>query len=579
MAFDGMVMAALTSELRTSLVGGRISKIAMPEKDELLITIINYTNSYRLLISAGASLPLIYLTDEKKPSPITAPAFCMLLRKHIGTARIVNISQYGLERIIEIELEHLDDLGDIAHKKLIIEMMGKYSNIIFTKDDGTIIDSIKRVPASVSSIREVLPGKQYVFPDELKKRDPLIETEDNFVDLLNKEENVLRTIYMNYAGLSPLMAQEICFRAKVDSDINSAMLDANQKHKVYISFSDFINLIKNEKFSPVMISRNEEPVEFSAFYLDMYDADEYEEEEYSSISCLLQVYYSSKDSRTRIRQKSADLRKISTNALERASKKYELQEKQLKDCGEKEKYKVYGDLLNTYGYSLQGGEKSFTCFNFYDGNKEITIPLDEHKTSTENAKKYFDKYSKYRRTEEALKEEIKKTSADVDHLTSILQSLDLSTEESDLAQIRSELVEFGYLKKHSSFKSKTQKSEPLHFVSTDGYDIYVGKNNYQNEEISFNLASNNDWWFHAKGVPGSHVIVKMHEGQNPDSLPDNVFVEAAGLAAYYSKNGQNDKVEVDYTQKKNLKRVHGAPPGFVIYHTNYSMIATPKGKI
>ena len=575
MAFDGMVMAALTAELRRVLIDGRLAKIAMPEKDELLINIKNNSSNPRLLISAGASLPLIYLTDETKSSPTQAPTFCMLLRKHLSTARIEDVYQVGLERILVIELEHRDELLELAHKRLIIEMMGKYSNIIFADTDDTIIDSIKRVPASVSSIREVLPQRTYCFPDELKKLNPLEENADSFRNVIKAfTGEIEKAIYISYAGLSPLMAREICYQSGIDSDTYTEMLSDDQIAKLFESLSFFVRKVNAEDFSPVLIKRKGLPVDFSAFELDMYKSSDYEQIPYDSISTLLHDFYASKDSYTRMRQKTADIRKIVTNSLERASKKYDLQTKQLKDCSEKDKYKVYADLLNTYGYSLKGGEKSFTCENYYNENKEITIPLDEHKTATENAKRYYDKYSKMRRTEIALGEEITKTSSDIDHLSSILTSLDNCDKEADLNEIKDELTEFGYIKRHDAKSKKQIKSSPLHFVSSDGYDIYVGKNNYQNEEVTFSIAAGNDLWFHAKNAPGSHVIVKCSEAV--ENIPDRLFEEAASLAAYYSSKKNDSRVEIDYTQRKNLKRVAGAAPGFVIYHTNYSMLAEPK---
>ena len=273
-----------------------------------------------------------------------------------------------------------------------------------------------------------------------------------------------------------------------------------------------------------------------------------------------------------IRQKSADLLRILTTAIERTSKKYELQQKQQKDTEKKEKYRIYGELLNTYGYHLEEGARSLEALNYYT-NEMITIPLDEHLSAAENAKKYFDRYTKLKRTEEALNELLEETRSDLEHLESIRTSLDIALDEDDLVEVREELMEYGYLRrKGSSGKKKKIVSRPFHYRSSDGFDIYVGKNNFQNDELSFKFASGNDWWFHAKGQPGSHVIVKS----NGEELPDRTFEEAARLAAFYSKGRQAPKVEIDYTQKKNLKKPNGAKPGFVIYHTNYSMIAEPK---
>lgn len=570
MALDGFVISNITYELSNSLSGGRINKIAMPDKDELIFTIKAGKSTQRLLISASPSLPLLYLTQVNKPSPMTAPAFCMLLRKHIGSARILSITQLGLERIVCFHFEHLDELGDVCQKKLYVELMGKYSNIIFTDNDDNIIDSIKRVPAQVSSLREVLPGRKYFLPDELKKADILSVSEEDFSKIIRSSNlSLVKALYQSFAGISPLMASEMITRASLSNqtDILSDIECRHLYHTIHLLIED----IQNGRFIPNIIYRSGEPFEFSSIILESYQGEDFTIKKYDSVSTLLFDFYSAKDNIARIRQKSADLRKVVQNALERAVKKFDLQSKQLKDTKKKDKFKVYGDLLNTYGYALSGGEDKFTCENYYDENKEITIPLDPTLSATDNAKSFYDKYAKLKRTDEALSEEIQKTAQDIEHLNSISISLDIATDEADLAQIKEELIEFGYIRKHHIGKKAKINSKPMHFLSSDGFHIYVGKNNYQNEELTFKVATGNDWWFHAKGVAGSHVIVKSGNKE----LSDRTFEEAAALAAYYSKARDNEKVEIDYIQKKNIKKVPGAAPGFVIYHTNWSMIVAP----
>lgn len=577
MAFDGIVISNLSYELNTNLVGGRISKISMPEENELIFTIKNNAKTYRLLISASASLPLVYLTDVNKPAPKVAPAFLMLLRKYIGTAKITDIFQMGLERILCFKLEHLNELGDLSHKCMYVEIMGKHSNIIFTDENNKIIDSIKRISANMSSLREVLPGREYFLPDELKKKDLLNTELEEFTEILKSKEYALsKSIYMNFAGISPLIAEEIVLRASLSSQAPSTSLSELEYTHLFHTIRNLLDDISSQNFSPNIVYRKEEAPEFSSVELYSYNSEEYKKESYDSVSKMLYDFYSSREAFVLNRQKSSDLRRIVNTALERASKKYDLQEKQLQDADKKDIYRVYGDLLNTYGYSLKGGESSFTTENFYDDNKEITIPLDKNKSAKENAKKYYDKYAKLSRTTKALSEEILNTKNDIEHLLSIQTALDVSSDDESLSQIRQELVDFGYIKKHSSGKQKKSTSHPYHYISTDGYDIYVGKNNYQNEELTFKVAIGNDWWFHAKGIPGSHVILKSN---NEEELPDRAYEEAAALAAFYSKAKDADKVEVDYIQKKNIKKVAGAAPGFVIYHSNWSMVATPKADL
>ena len=571
MAFDGITIANIVSELNRTIVGGKINKIAQPEADELMITVKNNRTQYRLFLSASASLPLIYLTGENKQGPLTAPNFCMLLRKHIGSARILSVTQPGLERILIFELEHLNELGDICRKKLIVEIMGKHSNIIFCQEDDTIIDSIKHISANMSSVREVLPGRTWFIPHTQDKMDPLSMSREAFAEtVFGKNLPVFKAIYTSLTGFSPLIAEELCVRSGIDPKRQAQELEETEKETLWQTTDDLVDRIRRQDFSPVIVYQEEELLEFAAFPLTKYQ--DQKSVSYESISQVLESYYSMKNKITLIRQKSADLRRIVTTAIERTSKKYELQQKQQKDTEKKEKYRIYGELLNTYGYHLEEGARSLEALNYYT-NEMITIPLDEHLSAAENAKKYFDRYTKLKRTEEALNELLEETRSDLEHLESIRTSLDIALDEDDLVEVREELMEYGYLRrKGSSGKKKKIVSRPFHYRSSDGFDIYVGKNNFQNDELSFKIASGNDWWFHAKGQPGSHVIVKS----NGEELPDRTFEEAARLAAFYSKGRQAPKVEIDYTQKKNLKKPNGAKPGFVIYHTNYSMIAEPK---
>lgn len=583
MAFDGIVIANLVHEFNEKLTGGKVAKIAQPEKDELFITIKNNGQSYRLMLSVNASLPLIYLTENNKPSPMTAPAFCMLLRKHIGTGRIISITQPGLERVIEFKIEHLDEMGDLCQKKLIVELMGKHSNIIFCTMEGMIIDSIKHISAQVSSIREVLPGRDYFIPQTTEKKDPLEAGETEFLNLLSSSTAPAgKALYMGLTGLSPLIAEESCYTASISSDIPANELSEPERIHLSHTLELMMDAVKRAEFEPNILYRGEEPVEFSALPLNSFSS-ECTRKNFDSISSVLETYYASRNVISRIKQKSFDLRRIVSTALERNYKKYDLQLKQLKDTEKRDKYKVYGELLNTYGYELAGGEKELSCLNYYT-NETIKIPLDIQLSPRENAQKDFDRYNKLKRTFEALSGLIMDTKKEIDHLESISASLDIALKEEDLAEIKQELTEFGFIKKHgpamngnNGKNSKNNKkvkitSRPFHYLSSDGFHIYVGKNNYQNDELTFKAATGNDWWFHAKGIPGSHVLLKS-EGKD---LPDRAFLEAGQLAAYYSKGRGGEKVEIDYLQKKNVKKVTGAAPGFVIYHTNYSLMAEPK---
>ena len=571
MAFDGVTVAGLAKEIREQVLNGRISKIAQPEEDELLLTIKVQKTACRLLMSANASLPLLYFTEKNKPSPVTAPNFCMLLRKHIGNGRITAVTQPGLERILDFTIEHLNEMGDLCIKHLIIELMGKHSNIIFCNDSYQIIDSIKHVSAMVSSVREVLPGREYFIPETMHKKDPLSLTFEAFTDSMKTHPYPLyKALYTSFTGLSPVMGTEICHRAGINADCDPVSLSEMEQLHLYRTLTYLMEDVKEGRFAPQVVFQDGMPVEFSAVVLECYQGCT--SRSFSSISELLEYFYAARSQASRIHQKSADLRRVVQTNLERSLKKYDLQKKQLKDTLKRDRYKLYGELIHTYGYAVEEGSRQMQAWNYYDNNKEITIPLDPDLTAQQNAKRYFEKYNKQKRTFEALSRFIEETEAEIEYLRSVSNALDISIEENDLTQIKEELRESGYIRKRGAKEKKARfTSRPFHYVTADGFHLYAGRNNYQNEELTFHFASGNDWWFHSKKAPGSHVILK----QDGREIPDHVFELAGQLAAYYSSARDAQKVEIDYIQKKQVKKVAGAKPGFVIYHTNYSLMATP----
>lgn len=649
MAYDGIAVAAAVKEFNDRLLMGSITKVAQPEGDELLLTLKCNRQQLRLTISANASNPMVYIKDENVLSPVTAPNFCMSLRKHIGGGRIKAIFQpsaafarpdteadcneaikpdnhtiedqgmeigqksngtaesdssakykpcHGLERIIVFVIEHLDEMGDLSEKYLIAELMGKHSNIILTKNDLTIIDSIKHISHMTSSVREVLPGRRYFIPETADKMDPveLYRSGERkaFTELISTAPvlPVYKKIYMSITGLSPSMAFELSYRAGIREDMPNNELNSEELDKLYAAFTELMTAVEEGSFEPCIIYEGSRISELSGVRLRHLDGGDITTESHESMSEVIRLFYAKKDKQNRINSKSEDIRHIIKTLTERAVKKLELLEKQYTDTDKRDRYRVYGELLNTYGYSLKGGEASCECENYYDEGRLIKIPLDKTLSAQENAKRYFDKYQKLKRTREAVSTQLEECRRLLYHLDSISNSLKLSESEADLNELRREMSESGYIAKHvraggyngnkKDRKAET-KSKPLHFVSSDGIDIYVGRNNFQNEELDFKIADNNDWWFHAKNIPGSHVIAKTGNTE----LPDKTCLEAAALAAYYSKAGNDSadsagnmkKVEVDYVKKKELKRVPGAAPGFVIYHTNYSIMIEPSNKI
>lgn len=572
MAFDGATVRALSHELSARLTDRKISKIAQPEKDELIFTIKGGGETVLLFASANATLPLLYITEERKKSPDQAPAFCMVLRKHLQGGRITEIAQMGAERVIRMSVEHLDEMGDLSTKHLYFEIMGRHSNIIFTDADDTVIDAIKRINSFVSSVREVLPGRRYFIPAQEGKCDPASCTEEYFMsNVIEHPASVSKALVTAFTGFGTTLAEEICARAGVDSAASTASLSDEEKRKLYEALRSYMAALDSGNYTPVIFRDPESnaAVEFSP--LPLTYLSDITEERAESVSAMLFSYYSSKNKTENIKQKSEDIRKLLHTLLARNRKTLAIQEKQLEDTEKADKFRVYGELLHTYGHSAPEKAKEITVDNYYTGEK-LTIPLDPRYSAMENASRYFARYDKLKRTRENVTERIEMTKAEIDHLMSIEASLSFAETSADLAEIRREMHEAGFTKKSGNpGKKKPEKAAPLHFITEDGFHVYVGKNNYQNEEVTFKIGSGKDMWFHVKTLHGSHVIIKT-EGKE---LPDQDYIIGAQVAAYYSEGRDADKVEVDYVQRKEVKKTPGTAPGYVIYYTNYSMVVHP----
>ena len=572
MAFDGSCTACVVKELNDRLSGGSIAKIAQPEREEILMTVKCGREMLLLFLSASPSLPLLYITEEKKEAPITAPAFCMLLRKHLQGGRILSVTQPSLERVVTISVEHPDELGDRTVRRLHLELMGKYSNLILTTDDGVILDAIRRVPSSVSSVREVLPGRPYFIPGAGEKLDPLTLTKadfDTYLDQASPSAEVSRLLIGGLTGVSPQLAEELVFRAGLGGGDRLGSLTGPQKDMLFASVSEYFKDVREGNFDPVVYYQSGVPKDFSVIPFRMYGS--MDEKPFRSVSRLLSVYYAEKNRQGVKKQKSATLRHLTQTALSRAVRKLDLQEKQMRDTDKMDTLRLYGELLMALGHSVVSGSKTAELVNYYDG-KTVKIPLDEALSAQGNAQKYFARYDKMKRTRASLTIQLAETRQEVETLDSILTSLDIAENEADLAVLRSELENGGWAKRtggNAKGKIRPTRSKPMCYRLTSGLCAYVGKNNLQNEELSMKTAAASDWWFHAKNLPGSHVIVRAN-GQN---LSDLDYEEAASLAAHYSKAGKAEKVEIDYTQRKHLKKPNASAPGFVIYHTNFSMLA------
>lgn len=574
MAFDGVVLSNIVNELNTKIQGGRIAKVAQPEKDELILTIRNERVNYKLLLSSMASMPKVHLTETSKVSPMTAPNFCMLLRKHLVGGQIKTITQPGFERIVIFEVENLDELGEMVTRKLIIEIMGRHSNIILTDETGNILDAVRRVGAQISSVREVFPNRPYILPPGQDKVDPrTVESQEQFIEIISKGKTIQKAIYGGLTGFSPNIAEEICYQAGIDG--STAIEEAEPAFAyLYESFAKLMQRIQRADYEPVTyLDEDGRQKAFSAFPLTFYHA--YDEAAFESVSEMVENFYLQNAIQSRISQKSVDLRKLVNTNLERCYKKLNIQLQQIKDTEDREKHKITGELINANIYQIKEGDTEVKVYDYYNDNVERIIKLDPRLNPSQNAQKHYNKYNKKKRTLAALTEHIETTKTEIAHLESVKYALENALKEEDLLEVRQELMETGYIKFRKSRKQKAlKKAEPMHYRSSDGFDMYVGKNNYQNDMLSTKFANGGDWWFHAKEIPGSHVIVKS-QGLTMDDIPDRVYEQAAALAAYYSKDKDAPKVSVDYMQKKHLKKPNASAPGFVIYHTNYSMMVTP----
>lgn len=575
MALDAIAIRALTDELSSAIINGRIDKIHQPEKDEILINIRAYSEHYKLVLSAASSNPRIHFTEHAKKNPSSPPMFCMLLRKHIGSGKIIDVHQEGFERIISIDIENYNELGDLTVKRLIIELMGRHSNIILVNDQNRIIDSIRHVDFTVSSVRQVLPGGIYELPP---KQDRADFTNEAQLSMVQKGIKMDKLLMETYAGISPLTAREIVYEAYGRSDITVAEAEIIGIERIEKSAAEIRDQVLMGKFQPCMIKDGNRLIDFSAIKIEQYEGAA-EVLKYDSVNKLLDEFYSGRDAVQRMKQKSADLVKLLNTNIDRASKKLIIQKKTLDDAKGKEKHKMSGDLIMSNLYRINQGDKETVLENFYDNSyPKIKIQLDPQLSPAQNAQRYYKKYQKAKNAEIEVTKQLEVSKNELEYLESTLNAVEQSENESDLNQIRAELAEEGYLKRRSqkSIQRQAAASKPMHFISSDGFDIYVGRNNTQNDYLTLKFANSQDIWFHTKQIHGSHTIIKL--GVDKD-IPKRTMKEAAQLAAYYSKARNSTQVPVDYTVIKNVKKPNGAKPGMVIYDKYNTVYVTPKGEI
>ncbi|GAB6100721.1 NFACT RNA binding domain-containing protein [Halanaerocella petrolearia] len=574
MALDGVTLAAIKTELQDKLIGGRVDKIYQPKDNLLTIRIRQPGENIKLLISANPQNPRINISQQEFDNPYQPPAFCMLLRKHLQSGRIKAIKQPDFERILEIIIQYKNNQGEIVDKKLLIELMGRHSNIILTKEDGQILDCIKRVTKKISRYRELFPGKEYSPPPEQGKTNPITTDANKFRNLLKdsiNEEEMYRAIMNNYRGIGPLIGQEIVYRAgfKPQQDLS----DTKQIENLWSTFKNIFNKIKENDFNPTLVlAENGNLKDYEAFALQQFDLPQ---ESFSSANQLLDYYFTNYITQRKINRLTKRMNNIINNNLENANKKYRRVKGQLKGAKNADKHQLKGELITANIYRLEKGQKKVKLENYYDdNNKEVTIELDPELTPAENAQRYFDKYEKAKKSVKYLKREVRRTKREIDYLEQVELNIEQAESLAELKEIEEELIQEEYLKAKNQNQNdkKDKKLPPLKFESTAGYEILVGRNNKQNDRLTQRIANNQDTWVHVKDLAGSHVIIRNHTGKE---IPEETLFEAAQIAAFYSKGRKSSNVPVDYTKVKYVNKAKGAKPGLVYYKQESTLYATP----
>ena len=563
MAMDGLSLAAAVAEAR-ALVGGRIDKIQQPDKDELVLAVRSGGENYRLLLCASPEHCRLQLTGVKRENPMEAPAFCMLLRKRLSGGRILSIDQPNLDRSVYISIEAQNDLGDMVPYTLCAEIMGKYSNIILISEKGTIMDAIKRVGVGMSNVRTILPGLEYIAPPSQEKADPMQASSEDFYSAISGAMRPDKALSARFFGLAPSVAAKLLDSVTHGRDWEQITED--ERKKAAEDIREFYRRLSEGSFSAAMIIDHQgEPEGVLPFC--PYGCDY---REMPSIGEALDSFYAETDIIQRMRRQGAGIRKTLQNNIERCKKKLAMQDEAISSEGDIEKLRLYGELLTANAYALQQGSSEVAVYNYYtDPPEPIVIPLDSRLSPNDNAQKYYKKYQKAKAARDMAAEQREKTLEELEYLEGQLDNLDKCTGDSELRELSDELMNEGYIKRPKGKVQRLPASKPMCFISSDGIEIYVGKNNRQNDMLTLKLAGPRDIWMHTKEIPGSHVIIKAEDP------PKQTLYEGALLAAYYSKGRGGENIPVDYTERRYVKKPSGAKPGMVIYTTNRTAYVTP----
>lgn len=569
MALDGIFLYSLVSEMKEKILSGKVDKVNQPEPDEIVLVIRGVKQNYKLSLSASAVYPKINFTEKNKQNPLVAPMFCMVLRKYLTGSRILDIIQLSTDRVVIMDFESLDEMGFNSIYSLVIEIMGRHSNItLVRKRDNIIMESIKHVTPDMNTVRNLYPGIPFVFPPASDKLNPFNVDFEEFKDYIVHRSVDFDEYFFSkvFTGVSIPLSKEIYHRLKNKSISLSSMNLRKAYDYIHFFFAD----LKSCNFSFSAFASEDNIVDFHCIKFETFAA--YKLLSFDSPSEVVSQYYYLKDKYDRLNSRSLDLQRLLNNNIDRCTKKISILNENLEESIEKDSFRLKGELLTANIYSIKKGDKSVSVVNYYDEeSSELVIALDENKTPSENIQVYFKKYNKLKKSEENSAAQLVLAKDELSYLYSVLNSLKNIECYEEIEEIKEELINTGYVKFKKSKKIKKVKStKPIHIVSVDGIDIYIGKNNLQNDNLTLKFADKHDLWLHTKDIPGSHVIIKAF-GQ----IPDSTLLEAAEFAAYFSKAKESSKVAVDYTEVKNVKKPNGSKPGMVIYTTNKTIYAEP----
>lgn len=569
MAIDAVCLQAVVEELKPQLLGLRVDKVQQPARDQAVLLF----RGKRLLLNAGAGAPRLQLTELPRDNPAEPPMFCMLLRKHLSGARVAGITQPPLERLVRLEFDASDELGRAGKRTLVLEAMGRRSNLILLDEEDRVIDSLRRVDADMSAQRQVLPGLFYQPPASAGRLPFLEETEAGFAARFASapaEKSLDGFLLDQYFGLSPLMARELAFRAA--GDVDARLFQLGGPGPLWRALEDFSSRVRENRFTPLCLLRDGKPLDFACVPVGQYGGAA-ECVAYPSFSALLDAFYAARERQERARQRGADLLRAASTARDRLRRKLALQEKEYAATQDRDQLRVQGDLITASLYRMERGQSRLECENYYEDNAPVSIPLDPLLTPQQNAAKYYKRYAKAKTAEKYLREQMDLAKRDLEYLESVLAEIAQAETEADYLDIRAELREAGFLKKQGKGKKeKSRPAAPWEFRTSSGLRVLVGRNNRQNDKLTLKDADRRDLWFHTQKIHGSHVILRC-AGQSP---AEEDVAQAALLAAWFSQARESGNVPVDFTEVRNVKKPAGGRPGMVVYNTCRTLRVTPE---